>query len=336
MNTILWLWGCQASAGPDIFAFSKGQAALDLPALSAQDCGDCHAAQYQGYLHSQHQQAWSNPIFQEGFLREPRQACIFCHAPLKVQAQEITTNHAWYAAQRHPNPQNASIIKAPETQAEQGISCVVCHFREGAILTPHPVQDAPHPTRYTPELQQSEFCMGCHDFPFITVVNGQEGFSAEPMQRTGAEWRQWGGQQSCQDCHMPTGDHQFRGAHDQAWLRASVQIRATETGFWLQSVGVGHHLPSGDLFRHITLSVDGQVIARLGRRFVVQEVLGVPEKREIEDTSLLPGEQRWVPWPKANTSDWTLRYHYASEADERRGNLSADQLWVDLDRAAMP
>src|SRR5262245_49810095 len=84
-------------------------------------------------------------------------------------------------------------------------------------------------------------------------------------------------QDQCLSCHMPEGRHTFLGVHNvdfvQAALSLNVQKMPQGYEFTLRPQGVGHHLPTGDLFRHLTLEVaslsgdDFKVVKRFGRRY---------------------------------------------------------------------
>ena len=130
---------------------------------------------------------------------------------------------------------------------------------------------------------------------------------------------------------MPGGRHLFRGAHDQAWLRASVAVEARGDTWTITSVGVGHDLPSGDLFRHLTLEVEragaGKVIDWMGRTFRTVEEGGVLTRALDQDTALKPGIPRVV---RSRPGRWRLVYHYGSAVDEARGLVPSEDLTVVL------
>jgi hypothetical protein len=136
---------------------------------------------------------------------------------------------------------------------------------------------------------------------------------------------------------MPGGSHRFNGSDDRDFLRSALRVSARAEGFLVESVDVGHHLPTGDLFRHLTLEVwqGGRwvVIARFGRRYDVElRPLGEELhalKRLIEDTSLRPRQPAAIPWPGAPQAQWRLRYHATSEEEEARSRLPQEELvWV--------
>lgn len=319
------------------FGFTRGETALDVRSpravLDAESCRGCHPDQHAAWARSRHAHAWTNAIFQEGFALEPLHYCVNCHAPLREQVAEIQPNMDWYR-DRGPHGRADGVLRtrAPEPLAEQGVSCPACHVRDSAVIVKRAVE-AEHPTSINPEWYAGELCRDCHEFD-IHDADGRP--SGVAMQSTWSEWEDWassGGQGTCQGCHMPDGDHDVRGAHDQGWLRASVHVETAPSGTYaVWTEGVGHHLPSGDLFRHLTLEEerDGSwvTIGWIGRRFqVLEDAQGRPSKQLLSDTSLRPGERRVY---QGQGGPWRLRYHYGSASDEAAGRIPLEDLVVTL------
>ena len=320
------------------FGFSAGELPLEVHStmVDAALCAQCHHPQAEQWARSRHALAWTNPLFQEGFFREPLGFCIHCHAPLSEQKTEILANLDWYREQG-PHGSGDSILhpRKPEPLAEQGIGCASCHVREGAVLVPEEAPEAPHPTRVTPELKGDSLCRGCHEF---SIHDADFRPSGVPMQSTWSEWTAWveaGGTSRCQDCHMPERSHRLRGAYDLDWLSASVEVEAKNGNYTLWTVQTGHDLPTGDLFRHLTLEEwrggAWVTLARFGRRYEVVEVDGRPSKRLLENNALRPGERRRVT---GEGGRWRLRYHYGSAADEAAGRVPLEDLVVTLREGA--
>lgn len=313
-----------------IFGLAPLEHALDTQAepaaMRAAACGECHEAQYEDWSASRHASAHSNSIYQAGLAAEPQPFCVRCHAPLREQGAEVLRNLDWYQSWGpHAEPGPAPAFEA-EDFAHEGVTCATCHLRGGTILTPTDTH-ALHPTRAAP-LRDPELCAVCHEFPF--VAEGKYPTSAL-MQSTFSEWRAWGGAETCQTCHMPEGRHLFRGAHDQAWLRQSVSVEVGRGTWTLRSVGVGHSLPTGDLFRHLTFEVERggkwQVKAWIGRTFRTVREGGLLTRVLDEDTSLKPGVPLVV---RGAPGRWRLVYHYGSATDEARGLVPIDDLVVIL------
>jgi hypothetical protein len=130
---------------------------------------------------------------------------------------------------------------------------------------------------------------------------------------------------------MPGGSHAFtHGAHDTEALRSALVVTRSDGALTVEAVGVGHHLPSGDLFRHLTLEFwragSWQVQATFGRQFSVEtNGLAHPVKREAGTTALQPGVPQTIPLLPGATA-WRLVYHYGSPKDEARGWLPESTL----------
>jgi len=304
-----------------------GLGALDLgdEAPWAGSCADCHDKDHEEWAASGHARAWRNDLMVAGYAMEPLAFCQSCHAPLPAQQAEIRANHAWYVSL---DPTSAipagSVERLPERRADEGVTCAVCHWRDGVILAPSVSGLAPHPVRATPELRSADFCMTCHDFQVAETRDGTTSFAASMMQATGQEWRAWGGGQTCQDCHMPSGRHRFAGVHDREALRRALSVEVDGGELVLASVGVGHHLPSGDVFRHLTVEVadgDGwRVVDWIGRRFdVARGSDGRWHQELVVDTALRPGVPRRVRLPAG--ARWRVVWHDVSDREEAAGLL---------------
>lgn len=270
--------------------------------------------------------------------------------------------------------------------SHEGIGCVACHVRDGKILASDVPADKAdthtneihavnhnsntHDVSRTPSLKDPLFCAGCHQFRFHEGQNGSTVLVELPMQNTFEEWRAYrdeadasvvaGGQRmskTCQECHMPEGSHDFKGAHNLDLLRSALKVdvqrmatskRSIQTiNFTLSSVNVGHHFPTGDLFRHLTLEVYNdanpqksmQTLLRLGREYcLVEDQDGNTHKDLCKDTSLRPNvpvtaklERDFSIVTKDKAADtfpnrYRVRYHYALEIHEERATIPMDEL----------
>jgi ssDNA-binding Zn-finger/Zn-ribbon topoisomerase 1 len=324
-----WLLLLILPASAAELGFSKGQQPLPGRFISASACEGCHAEIVADWKTSRHKAAWSNNLMQAGYVVETQALCPQCHAPYVEQLAEIDANREHYRSRLT----GVTIPALPETAAAEGISCVTCHARNGKVLATKDSQSGAHPVQVEPVMGESEFCSNCHQFPFNEVRDGVFIESDILIQSTYLEWQQSGEERSCQDCHMPEGKHVFLGPHNLEFLKGSVRVERIKTGFVLESVEVAHKLPSGDLYRHLTLEVflkgEWQEIAWIGRQYGVVEVGGEPVRVLVSDSSLVPGEKRVVEWK--GRGKWRLRYHYASKEDELRGLVPFEELVVELD-----
>lgn len=348
MRTVLLLLLLPTTAwAEDPFGFQGGAGPLDLaPDLdastwaSASECAGCHPDAVAQWTASRHRVSWSNDLMQAGFLAEPRLFCVHCHAPAQEQLAEILPNMPIYTslsphASTHEPPPGPL---APEPLADEGISCVVCHLRGVQILTANPPSpDAPHNLRYDPLFGTESACVTCHEFSAAVFLDGAMVGDDQPMQSTVSEWRAWkvssGRTEDCTTCHMPEGDHTMSGGHDRERVNRAINIRGSRDGTALvvTAQDVGHAVPTGDLFRHLTLEqaprVEGPwtVLYTFGRSFALGHTGVVPIKRDVHDTRLRPGVPVVVPLAQSG-GHWRLRSHLGGPHDEARGLVPLDAL----------
>ena len=129
-----------AANAEDEWGFSDHLAPLTLRegepvVVPSAGCANCHRQQYDDWLTSRHRSAWSNDVFQTGYLVEQKDFCVYCHAPLIEQTTEVLANRAWYRAQ-HPKVHAPLPEKLPEVLAAEGVSCAVCLASAGAAKGP--------------------------------------------------------------------------------------------------------------------------------------------------------------------------------------------------------
>jgi D-alanyl-D-alanine dipeptidase len=227
----------------------------------------------------------------------------------------------------------------PARLSREGVNCVTCHVREGGIHSATSSGLQFHPWSKDQRLKKAEFCAGCHQFNFNKTVDGHAFLTPLTVQNTYNEWlayRGKGGRKTCQGCHMPDGKHTFQGAHTEAVLAGGIDLKvkaeARGYAFILQPKNVGHRVPTGDLFRHLTLEVaEGQefkTIATIGRKYGVRvdDQTGNAVQELKEDTSLGPFERRVVHFKSDGGIRYRLVYHYTSPRDELRSLLKPEEL----------
>lgn len=221
----------------------------------ADDCAACHADIASEWRASAHAHAWDDPIFQASYAREPDAFCRHCHAP-RMRAGDVT----------------------PDARARrEGVSCAVCHVREGRVRNPRRSDADATPRAHAhafapaPALSESAFCGGCHqfDFPSRRDVRGAAGHSGEAMQDTLGEWSRSASArrgETCASCHMPLRrnargavyrSHDFSVMRDPSRLRAALRVEVsarphpseTLVAMRIEGAVIGHAFPTGDLFR---------------------------------------------------------------------------------------
>lgn len=338
-----------------------------IPGVSArsQACGDCHGTQYSEWMQSRHAVAWSNEVFQQGYRLEPQPMCVHCHAPLLPLDRPAATPTGPSQAADSP------LVVPPalgQDFAHEGIGCAACHVRQGRVITgaaaglaSAAALYAPHATEEWEDFGTPEFCSSCHQFNFPRGVDGSTIVTGQPMQNTFGEWLTYAADtvrpKTCTGCHMPNGSHRFPGSHDLDFLRASIALeQIVDNGrrfARLRSQGVGHNLPTGDLFRHMTLEARGRessfmTVHRLGKVWdlpsdilehgKIDDTVGGPGQgmgmRLVEDTTLAPGETRLVEIP-ADAVELRLRYHYALAEHELIGDVAQSLLVKTIWRIAV-
>lgn len=275
--------GALATDAPSLF--SKGLAPVDpgnTLDVDARPCAACHAGIVAEWSASRHGQAWTDPIFQREFALQPLDWCVRCHAPLAT----------------------GDATSVGEVEA-QGVSCAVCHIREGRMLATRRGEGSPHDTEILPTLGTPDFCAGCHQFSFPVVDPDRQvrAYTPHPMQNTVAEFHAGARADTpggCLGCHgrSPEG-HRFPGAHTDGVVAHALALDTCRDGgrlrVSLSNVGAGHAVPTGDVHRHLLLRVwrstapERLFSVTLGRRFGLGPDGG---KVLTSDTSIPPAETR--------------------------------------------
>jgi len=254
-----------AATPPPAVHFDHGLTPPDLRApkkWTNEYCGTCHKAEFEQWSKSRHAVSGTTHNFEVEFL-EPdggrQQHCLNCHAPRNPTGELFPTEE--------PIGIDAA-YKEQHSWVKDGIDCLTCHVRNGEVLVTRNSAKAAaaHPIRVAPELGKAEFCAGCHQFSFKSHVL-PDGYFGQLQQASFEEFLDFrangGAETSCQDCHMPDGDHTIPGGYDDEMLRSAVDldIRAE----WKESLRqvfievdisaghVGHRVPGGEHFRFLTV-----------------------------------------------------------------------------------
>lgn len=224
--------------------------------LHPEDCGRCHARQYEDWRTTVHSRAYSpglsgQLVNWESSDRATVESCQRCHTPLSEQIAELRAPDGSFAA----NPDFDPVLR------DQGLVCAACHLRgnrrygpprRDGSLAPSPAQ-AVHGgvTTRSPYFEDSRFCASCHQFP-APAVNGKS------LQNTYVEWQQSRYEAegvSCQSCHMPDRRHLWRGIHDPEMVKSGITIEWTRVNggtdpspsaveLRVTNSGTGHHFPT--------------------------------------------------------------------------------------------
>ena len=212
--------------------------------LSADYCKSCHFETHSERESGAHAKAWTNVRFQDGFQSEKKDWCIYCHAPLEIQKDEIL-NSKNFLGNRF---------------ASEGINCAVCHIRNGKIHSPNANKNSAHEVIEYSIMNRSEFCASCHEFSFPEKFHPEILYSKEPMQSTFTDWKNSESERTCQSCHLK--GHELIGVTDGKIFKnliEKVDFEISEKNLLSISVqlgkSIGHNFPTGDLFRSVVLEV---------------------------------------------------------------------------------
>jgi hypothetical protein len=284
-----------------------------VASLSAEACGACHREIYEEWKTSVHSQAFVDPFFQAYWRKDKHiWVCLNCHAPLQNQQEAVVTSLKGRIdrPESHPNPDFDPALQ------REGITCAVCHVRDGVIMGPFDDSVAPHPTKYDPRYRTTDICYACHAVPSDRFQFYNGGPCATFMEYEAGPYKAKG--YICQNCHMPEVErvvaeggpvrkgrrHLWRGGHDPDQLKRAFTAvlaadeprlregRRTQWTLSMTNSGAGHMLPTGDPDRYFLLELEvrdraGRVVASRSdtiRRWIVWW----PVIYEYRDTRIPP------------------------------------------------
>lgn len=269
--------------------------------LSSDNCAACHSKEHQDWEKSRHRISYTNQNFLEGYVREKQDRCLHCHAPLKEQLHELKTS--------------------PELKlSHEGVNCVACHVREGKV-----VGSSFHEGKKTDFLKSPRFCAGCHEFDINAISDGQVHLTPVNAQDTYSQWKKYqkaGGEKTCQQCHMPEGRHLFQGAHGK--LNPPLKVsQISHDVLKIELVNIGHHYPSGDVFRRLSLEVmrNGKFveIRSFQRKYVRDESFRIES-----DTTLEPFVPVEVKIPHVRPVAYRFVYHFLKDSEKKYSQIPRD------------
>jgi hypothetical protein len=290
----------KAASGPWFstgFPIVLGELPTGLASLSAQGCAACHpdaAASWSASAHAGPPPAALLAAATE--LGQP--SCTACHLPIQEQ-QPWSYPFSFSADVSPPSPRPYSA-----TLWSEGVSCVVCHLRDGAMVSTSVGAGGPHASRALASVGSSEGCAACHQLE----VDGQAIYdtygewSRSPYAAAGV---------GCAACHGAGRDgggdaHATEGSATALTVLvdlAGPQItrgRAFNIDIRLQNTGAGHHWPSGGPYTGARLTAaihapSGEPIATWSAE------LAAPPNGD--DTRVAAGETRALRWEPTLPTD---------------------------------
>ncbi|NKB80462.1 MAG: hypothetical protein GKS05_00910 [Nitrospirales bacterium] len=318
-----------------------------LEGISAKDCGGCHKEIYEEWKTSMHAHAYEDPFFQAYWKKDDNiWVCLNCHTPLENQQPTLIENipdERVEKATQIPNPHY------DENLRQEGVTCAVCHVRNGVIYGPFDDSVAPHPTEFDPAFRTTKVCYRCHN----VVAGPLQFYNVGPCgtypEYEGTFFMKEKGL-ICQSCHMPEVTrrvaegapirqgrrHLWRGGHDPEMVKRAVAIQVqanppapmpgeeVSLTVTLINAGAGHKIPTGDPDRHFTVEF---VVRDQDKNVLAQDVhtigrwiLWQPFILEMYDNRLLPLASRDYAFtydlPKEPSNvvvDIRVRYHILTD-----------------------
>ena len=293
-----------------------------LVSLSAESCGVCHQAHFAEWKNSTHAHAWTDMQFQAELKKESSPyLCINCHIPLENQQEYLVDgliDGDIYKPHRKKNPQWDQILQ------QEGVTCAVCHVRDGEIIGTIGSSKAPHRVRQDAQFLSESLCITCHNAvaeltPTVTCTF-----------ETGDEWKKgpYAGEKNCIQCHMEVikrplvNGYEQRNSHFHAFPGSGIskvdtvqseglngldfypgelKKRFAENtkinySFGVKNARAGHRLPTGDperffLIEFKVLNASNKVVwsktERIGELWE-----WYPVAKKNADNNLEPNERR--------------------------------------------
>lgn len=265
--------------------------------LDARNCGQCHEFEYKTWRDSAHGKAFTNPVFAHAVQRDRDGWCLNCHTPLwSGKDADVERIIGWLAKPADVRAQMPAYL-------DQGITCAVCHVRDGQIVGSGKKARDPtgkkHEVLIDKNLRSEKFCAGCHQFNFPAEIKPVVVYQhSPPMQNVVNEHlslRKLFSDKRCADCHYKGADHslhQVAGEDMREKFEIRVRrslLRPKEITLTLKTPPIGHHFPTGDLFRALKLTIYGKGARELYSEEFRKEVR-VVDQELISDTTLRPAK----------------------------------------------
>jgi len=276
--------------------------------MKASTCGTCHTEIYAEWQATVHAQAWTEDYFQTDWAYDSKkQNCLNCHTPMKNQQTRLLIGFEdddFWKPVLEPNPDFDAAFQ------QEGVTCAACHVRNGSVMGPHGVKDAPHATTYNPDMRSGmEVCVRCH----VTGATNEVSIGSPNICTTMNEIEAGKIRPNCIDCHMPPvtrplvegyparkgRHHYWRGGHDPAMVSKDLDIAIKQVSkngdrytyeISLTNIGTHHKLPTGTPDRNIVITMslldEGKRIIKTKTHKIVRRILWRPIVIELSDNRL--------------------------------------------------
>ena len=303
-----------------------------------EECGKCHNDQYNKWKDSLHSKSVGPGLMgQLSPFQAPQfaQSCYFCHSPMEEQAEMIENKSG--VRSQESGEKEPFYIKNPSFDNKlklSGVSCAVCHLREGKIYGPplrkgkgqgargkglgeksqisnlkSQIKDAHDGFIEKDFFEKAEFCAACHQLDEGYELNGKV------LTNTYREWKESiysKNNITCQNCHMPGRQHLFRGIHDPEMVKRGITINAVREGsnarLVITNTGVGHFFPTYVtpvvVIKGFVLDKNDKIIARSMKKAFIGRKVNLDLSKEIFDTR--------IPPEKSFEFDYTVSKSYNS------------------------
>lgn len=322
-----------------------GELPEGLESISAESCGRCHVEIYREWSTSMHAKAWVDPYFQvDNEFDGNMQICLNCHTPLKDQQENLVLG---FRDRSKFDPILKINADFDASLRDEGVTCAVCHIRNGTILGPYGSDAAPHPVKRDETISDGHtLCRRCH------MVMGErwDTFYRFPPCGTYDETKEAGREPECMKCHMPaikrsivTGGetrkvrkHLWLGGHNPGMVKKGLTINLdfkehsdgkVEYILSLFNSGSNHRIPTGTPDRHLTvtfrlLNENMKTIKEKSYK-LKRTIMWRPFIVDLWDTRLKAGEKRLFSFTVKRQAKPVfigveVRYHLLDERRRRR------------------
>lgn len=316
------------------------------PMQSSADCAPCHKTAYRNWNASRHRVALTNELYRESHEREPSPWCVNCHAPLRLSGSEKNPYREEEGVSCLVCHVRAGKILVKQVPKARDYASTAPRSEDSGdasqkalAVSPRGTAKPAHSYIADERVGDERFCEGCHEFNFPTAATAmREGhalhYTEQPMQSTVSEYRSsaFYGNVTCSGCHLfpyTQESHAFPGGHAIERLKKDLRIEVSRVSpghiaLKIFASGVGHSLPTGDLFRTLRVRIidpASKIAEEIELRHYFEPIAGaatsttLPLKRRVREETLPPPQLDYISmreytiaWPAASPNVITELY----------------------------